>query len=213
MFDSFVRLWYTWPDIFFSMPKQLFVLSRVYMGEGGEVVEDVLAAVPCRNDEQTLIRLMNLYGTDIKRLCLCLLNDTHLAEDAAQETFVKAWKNLPGFRGDCAEKTWLCTIAVNTCRSMQRGSWFRAIDRRASAESLPEKAEVSPDYDPTVWNAVQSLPEKLKRSVVLRYYEGLTLQEAARALGTNVNTLHSRLRKAKSILETELKGWYFNEDE
>ena len=66
------------------------------------------------SDEQAIVQLMNEYGTDIRRLCLCLLNDPFLAEDAAQETFFKAWKSLAGFRGESSRKTWLCRIAVNT---------------------------------------------------------------------------------------------------
>ena len=165
------------------------------------------------SDEQTLVRLMTLYGTDIKRLCLCLLNDSALAEDAAQETFVKAWRHLSGFREECSEKTWLCRIAVNTCRSMQRGAWFRSVIPHAPGEMPETESAPPPDYDPTVWNAVQALPETLKRPLVLRYYEGCSLQEAALALSTNVNTLNTRIRKAKSLLQAKLKGWYFDEED
>ena len=47
----------------------------------------------------------------------------------------------------------------------------------------------------------------------LRFYEGLSLQEAALALGTNVNTLNTRLRKAKSLLQAKLEGWYYDEED
>ena len=163
------------------------------------------------SDEQAIVQLMNEYGTDIRRLCLCLLNDPFLAEDAAQETFFKAWKSLAGFRGESSRKTWLCRIAVSTCRSMQRGSWFRTVTARATEEN--GETEMPPDYDPTVWNAVQALPDQLKRALVLRFYEGLSLQETALALGTNVNTLNTRLRKAKSLLQAKLEGWYYDEED
>ena len=165
------------------------------------------------SDEQAIVHLMTTYGTDIRRLCLCLLNDSFLAEDAAQETFFKAWKHYTGFRGDCSEKTWLSRIAVNTCRSMQRGSWFKSVFAHAAEETTTREAELPPDYDPTVWNAVQALPDQLKSALVLRYWEGLSLQEAAMTLGTNVNTLNTRIRKAKAILQANLKGWYFDEED
>ena len=165
------------------------------------------------SDEQAIIHLMNTYGTDIRRLCLCLLNDSYLAEDAAQETFFKAWKHYAGFRKECSEKTWLSRIAVNTCRSMQRGSWFKNVFAHADDGNRSQEAELPPDYDPTVWNAVQALPEQLKSARVLRYYEGLSLQEAAMSLGTNINTLNTRIRKAKAILQANLKGWYFDEED
>ena len=60
---------------------------------------------------------------------------------------------------------------------------------------------------------MQALPEALRSALVLRYYEGLSLQEAALALGTNVNTLNTRIRKAKSVLQANLKGWYFDEED
>ncbi len=193
--------------IFISLPAAVLLLPQYYR-EGGRSMSHFLAA-----DERTLVHLMTEYGTDIKRLCLCLLNDSYLAEDAAQETFVKAWRNLSGFRNECSEKTWLCKIAVNTCHSMRRGFWSRSVTTHAP-EDMPEgEASQFPEYDPTVWNTVQALPEPLKSSLILRYYEGLSMQETALALGTNVNTLNTRLRKAKSVLQEKLKGWYFDEDE
>ena len=165
------------------------------------------------SDEQVIVHLMTTYGTDIRRLCLCLLNDSFLAEDAAQETFFKAWKHYAGFRKECSEKTWLCRIAVNTCRSIQRGFWFRSVVTHAPGNEPAAETALPPDYDPTVWNAVQALPEALRSALMLRYYEGLSLQEAALALGTNVNTLNTRIRKAKSVLQANLKGWYFDEED
>lgn len=155
--------------------------------------------------EERLIRLMTDHGTDIKRLCRCLLNDAQLAEDAAQETFVKAWRALPSFRGECSEKTWLCRIAVTTCRSMQRGFWMRRLDRRLTPEDLPRQAAQPQPEDSPLWEAVQALPMDLKRAVLLRYYEEFSLKEAAQALGVGVNTLNTRLRKARKLLKDKLE--------
>ena len=69
--------------------------------------------------------IIDLYGDDILRLCLLYMGDKQLAEDAFQETFVKAWKYLPGFRGESSVKTWVSHIAVNTCKSMLRTPWLR----------------------------------------------------------------------------------------
>ncbi len=65
---------------------------------------------------EELERLMDWYGDEIKRFCTLQLKDSFQAEDAAQDTFVKAWKALDTFRNDSSEKTWLIRIAVNTCR-------------------------------------------------------------------------------------------------
>ena len=76
------------------------------------------------------------YGDDILRLCLLYLGDRQLAEDAFQETFVKAWKGRDAFRGESSEKTWLSRIAVNTCRDMLRSGWFRLMKRSEPVEAL-----------------------------------------------------------------------------
>ncbi|MFR5788348.1 MAG: RNA polymerase sigma factor [Christensenellales bacterium] len=62
--------------------------------------------------------LIDAYGDELLRLCLLYLGDRQLAEDAFQETMVKAWRALPDFRGESGAKTWLFHIAVNTCRDM-----------------------------------------------------------------------------------------------
>lgn len=66
--------------------------------------------------EQRLVRLMDLYERELLGLCSLYLRDIHLAEDAVQETFFKAYQAMEEFRGECGEKTWLTRIAVNTCR-------------------------------------------------------------------------------------------------
>ena len=85
-------------------------------------------------------RVVAEHYTALLRLCYIQLQDQSLAEDAVQETFLKAYRAFDQYRGDCSEKSWLCKIAVNTCRDMLRGGWFRHIDRRVSLESLPEPA-------------------------------------------------------------------------
>ena len=65
--------------------------------------------------KQRLTRLVRQYQTDLLRICYIQLHDTALAEDAVQETYLKAYRSMPAFRGDCSEKTWLMRIAVNVC--------------------------------------------------------------------------------------------------
>lgn len=72
--------------------------------------------------EHHLESLMARYQTPVLRMCFAYLRDRQLAEDAAQETFVKAYRALAAFRGDSDEKTWLMRIAINTCKDMRRGA-------------------------------------------------------------------------------------------
>lgn len=77
--------------------------------------------------------LIDAYGDELLRLCLLYLGDRQLAEDAFQETMVKAWRALPDFRGESGAKTWLFHIAVNTCRDMLRSGWMRMAQKKRAA--------------------------------------------------------------------------------
>lgn len=156
--------------------------------------------------EEQLRRLMTLYLSPIKRLCLVYLRDDGLAEDAAQETFVKAWRALDAFRGESAEKTWLTRIAVNTCKDMLRSGYLRHVDRHWAPDAWAETATgLSPDAL-ALTDAVAALPPKYRDAVLLCYWQGLTTREAASALHLPQQTLAWRLKKAKTLLKTALEG-------
>ena len=156
---------------------------------------------PCRDDEERLEHLMATWGTQVKRLCCLYLKDLALAEDAAQETFIRAWKSMDIFKGDASPKTWLTRIAINVCRNIRRTAWFRRYDRSVTPEDLPLTA---PAEDRTLLLTVQQLPEKHRQIVVLRYYQGMSLDEAAKVLGVSRSTAHHRLQKALKQLRIEL---------
>ena len=83
---------------------------------------------------------MARWEQSLLRTCFAYLGDLSLAEDAVQETFLKAWKNLDRFRGEASEKTWLLRIAINTCKDVRRSAWFRRVNRAVSLDSLPRSA-------------------------------------------------------------------------
>ena len=164
---------------------------------------------PCRDEEEKLESLMETYGTQVKRLCCLYLRDASLAEDAAQETFIKAWRSLASFRSESSERTWLMRIAVNTCRDALRTSWFRRLDRRVTPEELPL---VSPGpQEPALAQAITRLPARDREVILLRYYEQLSPDEIAHMLRQPLNTVKSRLARAKKKLKQLLEGW--NDDD
>ena len=86
---------------------------------------------------------MARWEQSLLRTCFAYLGDLSLAEDAVQETFLKAWKNLDRFRGEASEKTWLLRIAINTCKDVRRSAWFRralcaARPRACARRALPQ---------------------------------------------------------------------------
>ena len=165
-------------------------------------------------DKDVLLnRLMNTYGTNVLRVCFLYLRDHQLAQDAAQTTFMKAWSALDRLRDSTTEKAWLMTIAVNTCKSTLRSREYRLYAQGADLENLPEPSADPVTPDRTVYNAVQSLPDKYRDVVILHYYQGLPATEVARALHLPQATVRTRLHRARALLEPMLKGWYLNDDE
>ena len=89
--------------------------------------------------EQALTQLMHLYSDSIKRMCGVYLRDMGMADDAAQETFIKAYDHIDEWLdGEINnERAWLMRIAINTCKDTLRSSWMRHIDRHQTIEALP----------------------------------------------------------------------------
>ena len=130
-----------------------------------EIVKD-----PGNDHEAILTHLVETYEVLLFRTCYMYLRDRDLAEDAVQETFLKAYRALHTFRGDCSEKTWLMRIAVNVCRDMGRSRWMRFVDRRVSLDLLPEPSQEYNGYNSLdLASAIMQLPVKLKEAVLLYF--------------------------------------------
>ena len=160
---------------------------------------------------EELENLMEQYGDEIKRFCTLQLRDPFQAEDAAQDTFVKAWKALDKFRNESSQKTWLMHIAVNTFRDYQRTGWFRHTDRRVTPEDLPEQGQEAVLPDGEISRAIMSLPYRLRQFILLRYFDGLSLNETATAAGVSLATAKRQISKANQLLHDRLEGWYYDE--
>ena len=155
--------------------------------------------------EETLRRWIRDYSDPLLRLCCLYLADRSLAQDALQDTWIKAWHGLSRGLPE-NERAWLSRIAVNTCRDYARSAWLRHTDRRASAEDLPESLLRAPEGDRTLSRTVSGLPEKYRAVILLYYYQGLTLAETAKALGISLSAANRRLKKAEALLKTEWTG-------
>lgn len=148
------------------------------------------------------------YGTAILRTCFVCLWDAKEAEDAMQETFIKAWRAMDVFEGrnGASEKTWLCHIALNVCRDVQRSRWFRHIDMRRALEDLPQGVAAALPEDRALLMDVMQLPDKYRQPILLYYYHDMTIEEVAQVLHIGKSTVHNRLRKAEGMLKLTLKG-------
>ena len=161
---------------------------------------------PDSRRDQTIERLITQHQTSLLRLCYVQLQDQALAEDAVQETFLKAYKGFDSFRGDSSEKTWLTRIAVNTCRDYQRGGWFKHTDRRVTPDMLPV-GTVQPDTeDLDLSLAVMKLPRKMREAILLYYYQDMSTEEIAETLGIAQSSVSNRLRRGREKLRKLLEG-------
>ena len=157
--------------------------------------------------EQMLSRLMQLYGDGIKRMCCVYLRDLGAAEDAAQETFIKAYGHIDRLLGGEIEneRAWLSRIAVNTCKDMLRSSWMRHIDRHKTIEELPLAAPPQHEEHLELTEAILRLPEKYKDIVLLHYYQGLHLRTCAQILHISAPTASRYLAQAMKRLRIDLE--------
>ena len=161
---------------------------------------------------QALESLVREHYAYIRRLALTILDDGSAdasaeADDAAQETFITAHRSLAGFHGRASLKTWLTAIAVNACRArLRKRRLRRALQSTLRGLHLtqqvvsPEDAVTQNEVHRHLWQAVDSLDEKHRLPVILRYVHELTVPEIAESLGTNEGTIYSRLHYARKAL-------------
>ena len=170
------------------------------------------SAVDADAREETLVRMMREYGDMLVRLAYLCLGDANLAEDAVQEAFLKAYRHLDSFRGESAERTWLSSIVINTCKDMRRSSFMRYFQRTVPLEKAEWYGREQVWRDDSVLQAVMALPETDKQVILLRYYQELPVSKVAKIVGTSESAVASRIVRAKNRLHEALKEWYFDEE-
>jgi RNA polymerase sigma-70 factor (ECF subfamily) len=175
-------------------------------------------------DRDAFDRLVLRYQDRIVNLCFRMMADREEAFDCAQDSFVKAFRNLHGFQFRSTFSTWLYAIAANTCRNRLASLEYRAKSRTVSINpssrsgagtvgidledpSPSALAELSRnERDRLVQDAIHSLPGDARTVVVLRDVEGLSYEEIAEITGYNLGTVKSKLARARQQLREKLKG-------
>jgi RNA polymerase sigma-70 factor (ECF subfamily) len=173
-------------------------------------------------DEQTLIRAVlngdraaarSLYDQHVRRVyqvAYRLLGDQDQAEEATQDTFVKAFSRLEGFRGDSSLSTWLHAIAVSmalTALRKKKRRLLREADLDVAATLPDSRTEGDPDLRERLRQAIDALPEKFKVQVVLHDIEGFTHGEIARMTGVPEGTCKTRLMGGRAKLREALAAF------
>ncbi|MGZ6346773.1 MAG: RNA polymerase sigma factor [Anaerolineales bacterium] len=141
----------------------------------------------------------------VTRMC----GDTGLAEDAAQEAFMRAWVNLPSFQPRGSLRNWLYRIAINAALDVLRHKPEETLkdeqaDRMTSQGSGPETTLIEKEQAAEIRQAVKSLPEAARAVLVLREFGGLSYREISGVLDVPVGTVMSRLNYARNRLREVL---------
>ena len=158
--------------------------------------------------ERWQIRLVNLAW----RFC----RDRDLAEDMAQEAFIRAFKSLAAFRGDSSFSTWLTAIAINVYRSRVRKEGLPLLTLDLTARAAYDHAIldgiIKVETAELVRRAVLTLPPKYKEAILLYYFEERSVSAAAVALGIAEGTLKARLHRARGLLERRCRRLGIDEE-
>ena len=167
-----------------------------------------MAAVgdPDSGRDQAIEGMIRQYQTPLLRLCYLRLRDRALAEDAVQETFLKAYNSFGQFRENSSVKTWLWRIALNVCRDIERSAWRRHTDRRVTPDMLPVAADEPGAEDIDLTLAIMKLPRKQREVILLYYYQDMGTEEIAETLGIAQSSVSSRLKRGREKLRNALEG-------
>ncbi|TCK17572.1 RNA polymerase sigma-70 factor (ECF subfamily) [Thiogranum longum] len=146
--------------------------------------------------------------------------------DVAQESFIKAYRALPNFRGDSAFYTWLYRIAINTAKNHLVASNRRPpnddIDAQDAEQfesgtglkeyATPERMALQSELASTIQAAIDDLPEELRTAIVLRELDGLSYEEIASAMDCPIGTVRSRIFRARDAIDTRIRPLLTDKD-
>jgi len=187
---------------------------------GDREVDQQLVERAQRGDKHAFELLVAKYQRRLGRLISRFVRDAAEVEDVTQEAFIKAYRALPGFRGESAFYTWLYRIGINTAKN-----YLIALGRRAPTStqfdaeesegfedagllhevSTPENELMSKQVVEVVNSSLQQLPEDLRTALTLREIEGLSYEEIAEVMNCPIGTVRSRIFRAREAIATNLR--------
>jgi len=172
-----------------------------------------------RGDTAAFDLLVRKYQHKVASLIGRHIHDRGEVQDVAQDTFVRAWRALDGFRGDAKFSTWLYRIAVNTAKNHLVARRRRPprddfpVDEAAGSAvnpalrdgDTPERQMMRRQLEQTLIRTVQALPEELRLAITLREIDGLDYETIARQTGCALGTVRSRIFRAREAIDKEIK--------
>jgi RNA polymerase sigma-70 factor (ECF subfamily) len=162
-------------------------------------------------DESTFEQLVMTYWKDVWKYAFFMTKKYHMADDIAQEVFIKAFRNLSSFRGETDVKFWLLKITRNQALNEMRNSFFRRvtlveyISNTGSATSA-EGSFLQWESVNDIWNLVFKLPNKYREVLILEAHFDLSVVEIARTLGISEGAVKSRIHRARAKMNNIKRG-------
>ncbi len=187
---------------------------------GDREVDQQLVERAQRGDKHAFELLVAKYQRRLARLISRFVRDIAEVEDVTQEAFIKAYRALPGFRGESAFYTWLYRIGINTAKNYlislgRRAPTSTQFDAEESEEfedagllhevSTPENELMSKQVVEVVNSSLQQLPDDLRTALTLREIEGLSYEEIAEVMNCPIGTVRSRIFRAREAIATNLR--------
>jgi RNA polymerase sigma-70 factor (ECF subfamily) len=159
------------------------------------------------------------YQHKLTKLVSRYVRDPSEVMDVVQDSFLKAYRALPGFRGESAFYTWIYRIAINTAKNHLVAQGRRPPDGdidSADAEQIegeselkdnatPERLLMRDEIERTVMDAIEQLPEDLRTAIMLRELEGLSYEEIAQSMECPIGTVRSRIFRAREAINKKLQ--------
>jgi RNA polymerase sigma-70 factor (ECF subfamily) len=189
-----------------------------------EQPDELLVERAKRGDTRAFEMLVVKYQRRIERLIARMVRDVDLVQDIAQESFIRAYRALPQFRGDSAFYTWLYRIAVNTAKKalvdLKRDPLVvesalsslsddedetSRVERELTDGATPEAVLASKEIAETVNAAIAALSEDLRQAITLREIEGLSYEEIAEMMNCPIGTVRSRIFRAREAIAQRLR--------
>ncbi|MEH7252445.1 sigma-70 family RNA polymerase sigma factor [Neobacillus niacini] len=163
------------------------------------------------NRKETIEWLMNEYGRSVVRLAFTFVKKEQLAEDIAQEVFIKCYQKLDNFRGEASYKTWIYRITVNLCKDRLRSWSYKNIilteffSKSSIDHHTPESELMYMEEKKEISIKVLALPIKYREVVILYYYEELSYNQIADLLDISLPTIKTRLHRARLSLKKTME--------
>jgi RNA polymerase sigma-70 factor (ECF subfamily) len=193
---------------------------------GGRNLDQELVERVQNGDKTAFDVLVRKYEHKLAKVISRYIRDPSEVLDVTQESFIKAYRALPNFRGDSAFYTWLYRIGINTAKN-----YLVAANRRPPGDDVdaqdaeqfeggaglreyatPERIALQAELAATIQTAIDELPDELRTAIVLRELDGLSYEEIAGAMDCPIGTVRSRIFRARDAVDKRIRPLLERED-